>query len=224
MAKGRDRRAAMIMLIGRGGLPATAMMFRQALRYLFEGAPSADGDALSYAEEAFADAQADRDFPRIERFMTRHAEEAEIVDPATGRPVSVSALIESAFVNAFAALLGRQFPDIQSITEVGTAYGFLGPELDPEERRQRMNYMEASFEDAFNITTLRQTAETVTPIRLQAVVLEILRDGDPYLVELRQLFPKSWHDSLIVIFGLGIVAIENLGGDAWFQRATQGIT
>jgi hypothetical protein len=224
MAKGRDKRAAMVMLIGRGGLPASATMFRRALRYLFEGAPWTEGDILSFAEQAFADAQDDRDFPRFEKFMKRNAAKTQIIDPTTGSSVPTSVLIESAFVNGFAALMGRQFPNIEAVTEVGTAYGFLGPEIATDERQRRLNYLEACIEDVFNIRALHQTAETVAPNTLQSAILEILRDSDAFLLELKQVFPQGWHDAMIVIFGLGIVAIEELGGDMWFERATAGVT
>jgi hypothetical protein len=224
MAKGRDKRAAMVMLIGRGGLPTTATMFRHALRYLVDGAPRTDGDILAFAEQVFAEAHNDRDFSRLEKFMKQNAAQTQIIDPATGSSVSITALIESAFVNALAALMGRQFANSEAVTEVGTAYGFLGPDIDPDERQNRVNYLEACFEDVFNVATLHRTAETVAPHVLQAAILEILQDDDAFLVELRELFPRGWHDALIVIFGLGIVAIEELGGDAWFERATAGVT
>jgi hypothetical protein len=199
-------------------------MFSHALRYLFDGAPWTEGDILTFAEQAFAEAQNDRDFSRFEKFMKQNAAKTQIIDPATGSSVPISALVESAFVNALAALMGRQFPNSQAVTEVGTAYGFLGPGLAPDERRRRVNYLEAGFEDVFNVATLRDTAETVAPDTLQAAVLEILRDGDAFLLELKEVFPQGLHDAIIVIFGLGIVAIEELGGDAWFKRATAGVT
>ena len=223
MAKGRDKRAAMVILIGRGGLPTTVTMFRQALRYLIDAAPWTEGDTLAYAEQAFAEAQNDRDFPRFEKFMAKNVAMAPIIDPGTRRPVSTAALIEGAFVNGFAALMGRQFPSDQAVTEVGTAYGFLGPDLATDERQRRLNYLEAFFEDVLNIATLRHTAETVAPKTLQLAILGMLRDGDAFLLELRDILPRSWHDAMIVIFGLGIVAMEDLGGDTWFERAKAGI-
>lgn len=223
MAKGRDKRAAMVMLIGRGGLPTTATMFRHALRYLFDGAPWTEGDTLAYAEQAFAEAQNDRDFPRFEKFMAKNAAMTQVIETATGRSVSTSALIEGAFVNALAALMGRQCLSDEAVTEVGTAYGFLGPDLAPDERQRRVNYLEACFEDVLNMATLRHTAETVSPNTLQATILEILCDRDAFLLELRDLFPQGWHDATIVVLGLGIVAMEGLGGDAWFERATSGV-
>lgn len=99
--------------------------------------------------------------------------------------------------------MGRQLPSDEAVTEVGTAYGFLGPDLAPDERQRRVNYFEACFEDVLNMATLRHTAETVTPNTLQATILEILRERDAFLLELRDLFPQAWHDAMIVLGGRG---------------------
>jgi len=224
MQRGRDRRMSVLVLIGRGGLPTTSTAFRRALRYLFEGAPVCDQDALTLAEGAYADAQTDRLFRRLASFMSKNAAAAGLTDPVTGQPVPTESVVESAFVNGLASMVGRQFPSDQAISELAAAYGFLEPGVSDEERAEREHYIEAFYEDVMNFDTLRATAELVSPDQLQGAVREFLGDEDLSGLELLEVLPASWREVMTVVFGLAVVTSENLGGSRWFERAISGCT
>lgn len=220
MQRGRDKRLAMLMLVGRGGLPTSRAVFRRALRHLFDDPPDAEWDRLAVAEAVYDQAVGDRLFARFAAFMYKNADEAALVDPVTKHPMPTASVVQGAFVNGLACFFGRPFPDDDAVTEIAAAWGFLGPEVDDEEQARRRSYIEAIYEDALNFDTLREAAETVRPERLQAAVREYLDEAGAFMPDVFRSAPRSWTDVWAVLFGLVLAVIQDLGGADWFERAT----
>src|ERR1700728_1349284 len=169
MKPGRDRRAATLILISKGGLPTTEEMFRRAMRCLFEDMVLEGFDPLARAEEMFSGSATDRDFARIAGVFRNNAERVNLKDPVTGQVLSPEAVTEGATVNAMAAMWGRQ-PSSEALSEMATAYGLFAPGVSPDERETILRYLDAAYDEVLNLAALHETAMRVTPGRLQAAV------------------------------------------------------
>ncbi len=211
MRPGRDVREAALILIGKGGLPTSEAFFHQALDWLFEGLGTT-GDPLDAAEQMYADAQRDREFAPVARYLEDNARNANLSDAHTHRPLDPAAIMEGAMVNSMAAMFGRQIPTDEATSEVAAVYGFYGPGISEEERAARERFIEASHDDAFNFDVLRGTAAQVSPDRLQASVREFLSEADETPMPLFQILPNKFQRIIPVIGGLLFVTMEDLGG------------
>ena len=220
MQRGRDVHTSVLMLIGRGGLPTSQTLFRRSLRYLCDTDQSDTADPLTAAERSYVDARNSRAFAPMISFVKKNAGEAAVVDRVTGKPVPIESIIESALVNSLAAMLGRQLPNGEATTELAAASGFLEPGISAEERVNRENYLEAFFEDVIELSALRDTAEIVTPNRLQLVIRDFL--ADPDLVRPLLDLPSGWGDVMVVMLGLAVARVDELGGTRWFEKAISG--
>jgi hypothetical protein len=219
MRPGRDVREAALFLMSDGGLPTCEKLCHQSLDYLLEDA-EATADPLEAAEWLFADAQRDREFVPLARYLENNARSASLIDAGTGQQLDPAAVVEGAMINGLAAMFGRQFPTDQAISEVAAAYGFIEPGLSDEERAARERFVDASYDDVFNFEALRVTAARVRPEKLQAAIRQFSSDSENLPPDLLELLPKKIRTFMPVLIGLALVAIDDLGGTEWFERAT----
>lgn len=220
MQRGRDTKVAALMLIGRGGLPASPELFREALRFLFSAFSDREQPPLDLAEEAYAEALGDRQWPTFAALMRKNVEAADLGGSSSpGSRSSIEAVVGGAFVNAFASMLGRQIPTEEAASEVAAAFGLLDGEMSDGERAARTRYIDAVYEDVINFGAMREAAEGVSPDRLQSAIREVRADEDFLNLDLIGALPPVWEDVIVVVLGLALVMLQELGGQEWFARA-----
>jgi len=208
------------MLIGRGGLPTSPDLFREALRFCFSAFSDREQSPLDIAEEAYAEALGDKQWPAFAALMRKNVEAAGLEDSTSEKRRSSSdALVESAFVNAFASMLGRQLPTQEAASEVAAAFGLLGGEMSDTERGALSRYTDAIYEDVLNFEALREAAEVVSPDRLQSAIREVRADEGFLKLDLIGSLPPVWEDVMVVVLALALVMLQELGGQEWFERA-----
>jgi hypothetical protein len=218
MKRGRDVTEAALMLIANGGLPTSEGVFRQALDGLFDDEP-VRGDPLDIAEKAYVDALADPEFSPLGRVMRANITAAGLTDNNhAGQLLDPDGVVEGALVSALAAIGGRPL-SAGAPAEMAAAWGLLGPETSRAERLQIERYIEALYEDVLNLEALREAAQTVPPLDLQAAIRIYLGNQHLISVDLVQAFPSNKQKYFTVIGGLAIAKMQSLGGEDWFNRA-----
>ena len=75
-----------------------------------------------------------------------------------------------------------------------------------------------------SIEQLAATARTVAPVRLQAVIREFRQSALKQPEQVLKLLPPIWRDTLIITVALATIAIEDLGGAAWLEDISPGLT
>ena len=71
---------------------------------------------------------------------------------------------------------------------------------------------------------LAATARTVDPVRMQAVIREFRQSALEQPEQVLKLLPAIWRDTLIITVALATIAIEDLGGAAWLEDISPGLT
>jgi hypothetical protein len=215
MRRGRDWRLAGLMLIGQGHLPAREATFRFLLDFLIPIDLEVADDPLAIAEEEFKQFAGSPFHGILDRIIKRNLTLAKITDPVTGKDIHIDSVTSGVITQILAALLGAQLPD-GAAEEIAAAWGLIEEDLSGEERAKRVNFVEAIFA-ALTFEELSRTVQAVIPAQLQAVVIELRQIVDTYPINGLELIPKELLDIFLVITGLTIATIEDLGGLAWFQ-------
>jgi len=158
----------------------------------------------------------DSPFHRIvERIIRNNLALAKLVDPVTRKEICAESAAPGVMTQAFAALLGGQLPD-GAAEEIAGGWGLIKPHLSAGERAECVSFVEGFFA-AITFKELSKAAKTVNAARLQRIIVELRRFAEEYPIDELQVFSDELVDLFLVIAGLAITMIDDLGGDAWFR-------
>ena len=222
MRRGQDWRAAGLMLIGRGHLVAREETFRLLLDYLFTP-DTGISDLLEYADEQIAAAAGQSLFKRIARIAQRNISAAKLTDPVTGCDIDAETAAVSVMARGVATMLGEAMPR-DAAEETAAAWGMITADLPADVREHRIDVVNALADNVLTFEQLAATARTVAPVRLQAVIREFRQSALKQPEQVLKLLPPIWRDTLIITVALATIAIEDLGGAAWLEDISPGLT
>ena len=222
MRRGQDWRAAGLMLIGRGHLVAREDTFRLLLDYLFTP-DTGISDPLEYADEQMAAAAGQPLFKRIARIAQRNISAAKLTDPVTGCEIDAETAAVSVMARGVATMLGETMPR-DAAEETAAAWGMITADLPADVREHRIDVVNALADTVLTFEQLAATALTVDPVRLQAVIREFRQSALEQPEQVLKLLPAIWRDTLIITVALATIAIEDLGGAAWLEDISPGLT
>jgi len=222
MRRGQDWRAAGLMLIGRGHLVAREDTFRLLLDYLFTP-DTGISDPLEYADEQMAAAAGQPLFKRIARIAQRNISAAKLADPVTGCEIDAETAAVSVMARGVATMLGEAMPR-DAAEETAAAWGMITADLPADVREHRIDVVNAMADNILTFEQLSATARMVDPVRLQAAVREYRQPAPDQPEEVLKLLPPILRDTLIITVALATIAIEDLGGAAWLEDISPGLT
>ncbi len=222
MRRGQDWRAAGLMLIGRGHLVAREDTFRLLLDYLFT-VDTDVSDPLEYADEQMAAVAGQPLFKRISRIAQRNIRAAKLTDPVTGCEIDAETAAVSVMARGLATMLGETMPR-DAAEETAAAWGMIDADLPPEVRTHRIDFVNALSDHVLTFEHLSAVARSVDPVRLQAAISELRRDLSGPPQQVLKLLPAVWADTLVIAVALATIAIEDLGGAAWIEGISPGLT
>ena len=224
MRRGQDWRAAGLMLIGRGHLVAREDTFRLLLDYLFNPDTGTDiSDPLEYADEQMAAVVGQPLFKRISRIAQRNIRAAKLTNPVAGCEIDAETAAVSVMARGLATMLGEAMPR-DAAEETAAAWGMIDAELPPEVRAHRIDFVNALSDNVLTFEHLSTVARVVDPVRLQAGIRELREDLSGPPQQVLKLLPAVWADTLVIAVALATIAIEDLGGTAWIEGISPGIT
>lgn len=222
MRRGQDWRAAGLMLIGRGHLVAREKTFRLLLDYLFTP-DTGISDPLEYADEQMAAATGKPLFKRIARIAQRNISAAKLTDPVTGREIDAETAAVSVMARGVATMLGEAMPR-DAAEETAAAWGMITADLPADVREHRIDVVNALADNVLTFEQFAATARRVDPVRLQAIIREFRQSALEQPEQVLKLLPPIWRDTLIITVALATIAIEDLGGAAWLEEISPGLT
>jgi hypothetical protein len=226
MRRGQDWRTAGLMLIGRGYTVTRDTTFRLLMDYLFT--PDADTDTdtddpLQFADEQMAGAASHPMFRRIARITQRNIRAAKISDPVTGSEIDAESAAVSVMARGLACLLGEPMPR-DAAEETAAAWGMIDASVPSEVREHRINVVNALSDTVLNFENLAAVARTVDPARLQAAICEFRQGIEGPPKQVLDLLPVVLADTLTIAVALATIALEDLGGAAWMEAISPGLT
>jgi hypothetical protein len=216
MRSGMDWRVSGLLLIGQGYLPARETTFRLLLEFLLPDDIDSTDDPLERAENEIKEMAQTPLFERLDQIISRNLSLARIVDPVTKKEIPIESAVPGVMSQIFAAMLGAQLPE-GAAEEIAGAWGLIGPKISEEERLELINYVEAVFAGALTFSELARATSTISPARLQSYIVDIRQLAAEHPIDVLKFFSAPLVDIWMIIIGLAISLIEDLGGLAWFQ-------
>jgi hypothetical protein len=222
MRRGQDWRAAGLMLIGRGHLITREATLRLLLAYLFSPDDEID-DPLQFADDHVMALTENPLFRRLAKVAQRNIRAAKIVDPITGVDIDPFAAAVSVMTRGLASMLGEAMPR-DAAEETAAAWGMISADLPLDVREHRIDFVNALSDNILNFERLSFAARTVDPVRLQAAIREFRSEVEGPSQQLLGMIPSVHADMLAIAVALTVIVLEDLGGAAWLETVSPGIT